>query len=73
MADNIQEMEERLAGEELKLAAMMVDMQTDKLFIDDAVATLYHVPDPKERRDIIVNAIRMDDEGALRVITDEDK
>ncbi len=73
VADNIQKMEERLAGEELKLAAMMVDMQTDKLYIDDAVATLYHVPDPKERRDIIVNAIRMDDEGALRVITDEDK
>ena len=73
VADNIQKMEERLAGEELKLAAMMVDMQTDKLYIDDAVATLYHVPDPKERQDIIVNAIRMDDEGALRVITDEDK
>ena len=73
VADNIQEMEERLAGEELKLAAMMVDMQTDKLYIDDAVATLYHVPDPKERRDIIVNTIRMDDEGALRVISDEDK
>ena len=73
VADNIQKMEERLAGEELKLAAMMVDMQTDKLYIDDAVATLYHVPDPKERRDIIVNAIRMDDEGALRVISDEDK
>ena len=73
VADNIQKMEERLAGEELKLAAMMVDMQTDKLYIDDAVATLYHVPDPKERRDIIVNTIRMDDEGALRVISDEDK
>ena len=73
VADNIQEMEERLAGEELKLAAMMVDMQAVKLYVDDAVATLYHVPDPKERRDIIVNAIRMDDEGALRVITDEDK
>lgn len=73
VADNIQEMEKRLAGEELKLAAMMVDMQTNKLYVDDAVATLYHVPDPKERRDIIVNAIRMDDEGALRVITDEDK
>ena len=73
VADNIQKMEERLAGEELKLAAMMVDMQTDKLYIDDAVATLYHVPDPKERQDIIVNTIRMDDEGALRAITDEDK
>ena len=73
VADNIQKMEEKLAGEELKLAAMMVDMQTNELYVDDAVATLYHVPDPKERRDIIVNAIRMDDEGALRVITDEDK
>ena len=73
VADNIQKMEERLAGEELKLAAMMVDMQTDKLYVDDAVATLYHVPDPKERQDIIVNAIRMDEEGALKAISDEDK
>ena len=61
-----------LAQKQLKLAAMMVDTQINKMYIDDTMAGLNIITGPDKTQNIIVNAVSMGSQGEMKVITETD-
>ena len=72
VAEIINQMDQKVAADRMKLAATMEGLNINAVGVD-TVATLYNVPDAKERRDIVVNSLKIDDKGEFHVVTDENE
>ena len=70
VAETIDKIDRKLSADIMKLAARMVDRNTDDIQID-AAATLYNIPNNKDGQNIEVSVLKMDEKGEFFVMTSE--